>query len=261
MFRKQNRRRRERTETRAFEISWPLVVAGASALVIGAGLYAAAVWVLNRPIDSIVISGSFERVSPLRLEALIEPHARAGFLEVDLGATQRSLKSQAWVASAEVRRKWPGTLVVNVREQKAVACWGEHGLLNAAGELFLPSAERVPAELPRLSGPPGTEGLVTGRYFAIQKQLEHRGLAAAAVSLDERGAWTLTLANGLLIRIGSNSVEQRIERFFKVLDGTLANLSGEVDYVDMRYPNGFAVGWKNQSDVRAAQMEEVDPDA
>lgn len=262
MLRKQNRRRtEERAPTVRLLIPWPMIIALASVATIAAGLYVASAWILNRPIEAIVINGRFERVSPLHIETLIEPHARAGFLDVDLGATQRDLKALPWIASAEVRRKWPGTLEVSLREEKAIACWGEHGLLNAAGELFLPSAERVPAELPRLSGPDGTEAVVTERYFSVQKQLEHRGMAAVRVELDERGAWSFTLANGLVVRLGANDVERRVERFFRVLDGTLTHLAGEVDYVDMRYPNGFAVGWKNQAAVRAVAIEEPDPNA
>ena len=262
MLRRQNRRRTEPVTSAArLRIPWPIVIVVVSVAAISAGLYAASAWMLNRPIEAIVINGSFERVSPIHIEALIEPHARAGFMAVDLGATQREIKALPWIASAEVRRKWPGTLEVRVREERAIACWGEHGLLNAAGELFLPSAERVPAELPRLSGPDGTEAVVTARYFSIQKQLEHRGMSAARVALDERGAWTFTLGNGLQIRLGSNDVEQRLERFFRVFDATLAHLAGELDYVDMRYPNGFAVGWKNQNRVQTAAIKETQPNA
>jgi cell division protein FtsQ len=264
MWRKANRRRAEPKAPRLpglARLPWPLVLAGASVAAIGAGVWTLSLWLLNRPIDTIVINGNFERVSPLQLETLIEPHARAGFLRIDLGATQRALKDLPWVATAEIRRKWPGTLTVTVGEEKAVACWGEGGLLNAAGELFLPSAERLPPELPRLDGPAGTEALVTGRYFAIQRQLEHRGMSAARLALDARGAWTLTLHNGLQVRLGANRVEQRIDRFFRVLDGTLANLAGELDYVDLRYPNGFAVGWKNRAGVSAASPVEMDPNA
>lgn len=242
-------------------IPWGAVVAGVAAMAVTAGGYSLSVWLLNRPIETIVINGAFQRVSPIHLEALVEPYARAGFLEVDLVATKHELVALPWVARADVRRKWPDTLEVRITEEKPIACWGERGLLNAAGELFLPRADHVPGELPRLSGPAGTEALVTSRYFAIQQQLEHRGMAAVSMELDERGAWSFRLANGIQVRLGANGVEERIARFFHVLDGTLAQLAGEVAYVDMRYPNGFAIGWKTDEAVRAAAAEEPTPNA
>jgi cell division protein FtsQ len=235
------------------------VVAGLLALL-GGGYYASA-WLLNRPIETVRLSGPFQRVSAIQIEALVEPYARAGFLDVDLDATRRDLTALPWVATAEVRRRWPGTLEVEVREEKPIACWGERGLLNAAGELFLPDAGHVPAELPRLNGPPGTEAQVTQRYFAVQEQLEHRGMSAVSMTLDERGAWSFQTSTGLQVRLGAKSVDERVARFFQVLDRTLSHMAGEVDYVDMRYPNGFAIGWKNPDAVQAASAEEPRPHA
>lgn len=261
MFRRSNRRRTGRPPMRLPAIPWRALAAVGGIAGVGAGVWLLSTWLLNRPIETIVINGAFERVTPIQLEALVEPYARAGFLDVDLAATRRDLAALPWIATAEVRRRWPGTLVVEVREEQPIACWGENGLLNAAGELFLPDAEHVPLELPRLRGPSGTEAVVTTRYFRVQEELEQRGMAAVAMVLDERGAWSFTLANGMQVRLGANSVDQRVERFFSILDGTLAHLAGEVDYVDMRYPNGFAIGWKSQQAASPAAEEEPGPNA
>lgn len=242
-------------------VNWRALAIVAVAVVVVAGAYPLSAWLLNRPIETIVINGTFHRVSPIRLEAIVEPYARAGFLEIDLAATRRELTALPWIASAEVRRKWPGTLEIQVREETPIACWGERGLLNSDGELFLARADHVPAELPRLRGPAGTEAQVTARYFTVQEQLEHRGMSATTMALDGRGAWTFTTSAGLQVRLGANSVDERITRFFEILDGTLAHLAGELEYVDMRYPNGFAIGWKNREPARVAAAKESQPNA
>jgi cell division protein FtsQ len=262
MWRRQNRKRPSRAPLlRLPAINWSRIAMTVAALASLAGIYFGLAGLLNRPIDMLVINGSFQRVSAMQMEALVEPYARAGFLHTDLTAVRAALRALPWVAEADVRRRWPGTLVVNVTEETPVACWGERGLLNAAGELFLPQADHVPAELPRLNGPAGTEAVVTGRFFAVQKQLEHRGMAAVALALDARGAWTLRLNNGLEVRLGANGVDQRIGRFLQVLDGVLPQMSADVAYVDMRYPNGFAIGWKGQQAMQAATIEEPGPNA
>lgn len=261
MFRRQNRKRSPRPAMKLPAINWRAVAVTVAIAAVTAGAWPLSAWLLNRPIETIVINGSFQRVSPMQLEAQVEPYARSGFLDVDLAAIRRELTALPWVASAEVRRKWPGTLEVRVREEVPVACWGERGLLNASGELFLAKADHVPAELPRLNGPPGTEAQVTARYFAVQEQLEHRGLSATTLTLDARGAWSFTTSTGLQVRLGANAVEARIARFFEALDGTLAQLGNDVGYVDMRYPNGFAIGWKNREPERLARAEKRPPHA
>jgi cell division protein FtsQ len=242
-------------------VNWPRVAIAVAAVCGLAAAYLGVTGLLNRPIETLVFNGAFQRVSALQVEALVEPHARAGFLHTDLKAVRRTLTALPWVAEAEVRRRWPDTLEIRITEETPVACWGERGLLNAAGGLFLPEADHVPAELPRLRGPAGAEAQVTARYFQVQKELEHRGLAAVAMTLDARGAWTVRLANGIEVRLGAHSVEERISRLFRVLDGVVAQLSGDVDYVDMRYPNGFAIGWKGGGARQAAAGEEPGPNA
>lgn len=261
MFRRRNRRRPDRPGLTLPAIDWRAVLTVVAVLAALGGGSFGAVRMLNRPIDTLAINGSFARVSAIQLEAIVEPYTRAGFLDVDLAGVRRDLVALPWVASAEVRRRWPGTLVVVVREETPVACWGERGLLNAEGRLFVAESEHVPAELPRLAGPPGTELQVTQRWLEVQRQLEHRGMAAVAMQLDERGAWTFATSQGLEVRLGSHGVEARLERFVQALDVTLAHLPGEVDYVDMRYPNGFAIGWKHPGAVRATAAREQEPNA
>ncbi|MCC7258606.1 MAG: cell division protein FtsQ/DivIB [Gammaproteobacteria bacterium] len=261
MFRRRNRKRRERVVPSLPAIDWRGLVVAVAAVATLAGGYFGIVRMLNRPIDTLVVNGTFRRISPIQLEALIEPYTRVGFLDVDLSGVRRDLVDLPWVAGAEVRRRWPGTLLVEVREETPVACWGERGLLNADGQLFIAEADHVPAELPRLSGPRGTEAQVTARYYAVQRELEHRGMGTVTMQLDERGAWTFTTSSGVQVRLGSQAVDERIVRFFHALDSTLAHLPGEVHYVDMRYPNGFAIGWKRAGAVQATATMEQEPNA
>ena len=104
--------------------------------------------------------------------------------------------------------------------------------------------QRHEAVLEVMGGLPVTE--VAARYVAIQEQLVHRGLALAALALDKRGAWSLSLSNGIQVRLGSQDVDVRLARFFEALDSVVAAVAADVSYIDMRYTNGFAVGWKHQ---------------
>ena len=157
------------------------------------------------------------------------------------------------MATARVSRKWPDALDVTVTEEQPAARWGDSGLLNPQGRLFVRQASHIPAELPSLDGPEGTEAEVATRYIAIQEQLVQRGLAVAALKLDGRGAWTVVLSNGIGVRLGSREVDARLGRFFEAFDTVVAPVAAGVQFIDMRYTNGFSVGWKQQ---HAARIDE-----
>ena len=110
-----------------------------------------------------------------------------------------------------------------------------------------------------LTGPDGTEKRVAAMYFRVEEQLEQRGLAALSLDLDPRGAWTFRLNNGVTVRLGAASVEQRLTRFFAILDLGVSMNAEQVAYVDMRYPNGFVIGWRQTQSAGSDSDIEVLP--
>lgn len=244
-----NRAKTEKRRWRwpAFVTEWRTHARRAAVLApIVAGL-AVLTWALDRPIRVISMDGSFQRVSPGQIEKAVAPQAKAGFMSADLDAIQRAVEALPWVDHARVQRRWPNSLHVTVVEQTAAARWGESGLLNTRGELFVRSATHVPAELPRLSGPDGTESQVAQRYLSIQGRMLEAGMRIAALRLDERGAWEMDLDNGMTVRLGRREVDERIDRFISTASQVIAHRLSEISYVDMRYSNGFAIGWRNSN--------------
>ena len=63
----------------------------------------------------------------------------------------------------------------------------------------------------------------------------------------------------MVVRLGAEAVDQRIERFFRALDGGVGIGSDRVAYVDMRYTHGFAVGWR-ETRTGAVAVEEAATD-
>lgn len=226
-----------------------------------AGLVAAvypALLLLDRPIREIEIKAPFERVMADRIEAAAASELPAGFLSADLAAMQRKLAAIPWVDRVQIERRWPDTLRMTLTEQVAAARWGASGLLNTRGELFLAEARHVPAELPRLAGPEGMEAEVARRYREVHRRLLRQGMGVAALCVDERGAWRLALTNGVEIQLGRNDIEARIDRLVAVVTVLIASRPSEISYVDMRYSNGFAVGWHRSMNADVDRTRQVD---
>ena len=214
---------------------------------------------LNRPLLKVDVAGSFQRVSALDVEQIVRSRLRGGFITANLDQLQRAIETLPWVDHARVQRRWPDGLIVQVTEQMPVARWGEAGLLNSRGELFIRDLRHVPPELPRLEGPNHSEHQVAELFFQLQPRLLEAGLRTSALRLDARGAWELDLASGVTVRFGRRQLEERIDRFLKVGAPVVAGRPNDIAFLDMRYSNGFAVGWRTQgsSATRPATLDET----
>lgn len=250
MARKQARRRKpkiakqiEMPTIRLSHIVAPLVAVG-----IVFGTYELSLTMLDRTISSIEISGPFQRVSALRIEEAISEEIDAGFVGADLDRIQQRIVALPWIDQARVARRWPSRISITVTEQVPAAIWGESGLLNTRGELFVAAARHIPAELPRLSGPDDRSAEVATRYLAVRDQLIPAGLDLRRVHLDARGSWKMTLNNGIEVRLGRRNVAKRTNLFLDVVTDIITGHSKEIDYVDMRYGNGFTIGWNGGPD-------------
>ena len=199
---------------------------------------------LDKPLEKVGLNARFERVSTLEVEKVLANYKHAKFLSIDLNNLQQELEQVEWVDVAEVRRRFPAQLIVTLTEHVAAARWGESGLLNTRGELILQQARYLPPELPRLEGPLGTEWQVAQKYLELRKSVLNFGLNVEFLGMDARGAWRFDLSNGMQVKIGREATDQRFYRFEKRVLPLLFKLERNVQSVDMRYSNGFAVEWQ-----------------
>lgn len=248
MLRRKRNTRRPAPRTRRLRlpaVNWRRLAVTLSGVTATALAAVGLVWLLDQPIQRIIVSGRLQRVSAMDVEQVVRARLRgAGLVSVDLEDIGAGLRRLAWVDSAAVQRSWPRGLKIEIVEQAAVARWNENGLVNARGQLFQSDARFIPPELPQLAGPEGSEAEVTAHYLAMQGRLTEVGLRLAALALDARGAWNFTLDDGVQVRLGRQQIDARFERFMLVATRLITQRAPDMAYVDLRYSNGFAVGWK-----------------
>ena len=250
MLNRKRNNRRALARRRRFNFSlpvlnWRRIGLSLTGLVVIALALVALGGLLDQPIQRVIVTGRLQRVSAMDVEKVVRAHlAGAGLVTVNLAGISDGLAALPWVASAAVQRSWPRGLKIEIIEQSAVARWNNAGLINAGGELFISDSRFIPPELPQLSGPAGSEAEVTQRYLATQGRLIEIGMRLATLELDARGAWNMTLDNGVVVRLGRLQMDQRFYRFMLAAAKLVSQRSTDIAYVDMRYSNGFAVGWK-----------------
>lgn len=196
------------------------------------------------PIKQVEVQGPFSHVDAQRVRDAAAPYLTGNFFTVDVRRLQRAVEALPWVRHAEVRRAWPEAIHVTVTEQEAVARWGEDGMVNEAGEIFEPPRTSYPTGLPALRGPEGSGKTVVKALKDMSAMLVPLDLRIVRVNLDERRAWSLELDNGMQLILGRGDGYRRLLKFVRFYRRALQGRAAQVERVDLRYSNGFAVRWK-----------------
>lgn len=200
------------------------------------------------PINYVRTEGVFQYLSKDELKTTLQPLVMTGFFAADMQAIHQAVARLAWVESVTVKRVWPDAIDIKVHEQKPYVRWGQDSLLNERGEVFSPKNVDQFQFLPLLSGPEQQQKKVLEIMKGVKTALADQSMELAEFKINDRGSWSLKLANGMEILLGRNEPLKKLQRFLK----TLAALGqGQVDamaIVDLRYTNGYAVSWKPESE-------------
>ena len=143
-----------------------------------------------------------------------------------MDATRTAFRKLPWVRNASVRRIWPQSLEVTLEEHIALARWSSTALVNTHGEVF--NAVFDDEKLPVFEGPAESSRDMVRQYIE-------------QMNLSPRRAWRIHLDNGSILELGREQMETRLGRYVLVHDVSIAKLNQQLSYVDLRYPNGFAV--------------------
>lgn len=174
------------------------------------GVAAAAVWALFGSrllvVRHVEVTGTaLVPAAQIRAAAAVRPGIP--LVDVNTGAIARRVEQIDAVASAQVSRSWPDTIVITVRDRTpvlAVAVAGQYELIDGAG-VTVRWASRKPAWMPLLTAPPAVLrgspaiGAAVGVLRELPSRLRAQVRSVTAASAD---AVTLHLADGITVRWG-----------------------------------------------------------
>jgi cell division protein FtsQ len=223
---------------------WLLI---ASALLLsGRLIYLYLANVAHFPITTVKVAASYQHVTHKELEAVLARHLDKGFFFLPVTQLHDELQAMDWVDTVLVKRVWPDTLNIKLVEKVPVALW-EDALMTKDGILFNQGAVVSNIEIPKLTGPQNQKLVVLEIYDKLNKILSDYGLNARGLSLSANQSWILILRDGIDIYLGKKDLEARLLRFCKAYPAVFAEKVEELASVDLRYPRGMAVQWKQQT--------------
>lgn len=208
-------RARRRTVLRRW--TWATLAAAATVtagwLVLGSGVLA---------VRSVVVTGA-QRLSAAEVRAAAGVPVGSALATVDTGTVARRVAALPPVASVRVDRRWPGTLVVAVRERQPVAALTTGDavvLLDGSAVAFATVPSRPAGVLPlRVPGPVPGPGQASARAALQVLTALPADLRAQVVALraDTPAAVTLTLRGGRQVVWGGVQASPRKARILEAL--------------------------------------------
>jgi len=220
-----------------------LTVAAVSALV--GQRQAMAAWLDRQfPVRTVAVAGDLRHERPQALGRWLGRQVEGGFFTADLQRLRQAVVARPWVRDARLRRRWPGTLVVSVREHRAAARWrpgpdAGWRLVSRQGAVFRPRTAPAAGGLPELQGPRARLADLRARRALLAERLGS-GHSVTRVAVDARGDWVAAVDGRVRVHFGRDHWDRRLDRLMRVERGWRL-LERQVARVDLRYPDGLAV--------------------
>jgi cell division protein FtsQ len=210
-------------------------------------------WLLVRHIS---VHGN-QRVQQGEVLGLLDGLKGTNLLTADLAPWRSRLFASAWVADATLRRRFPDTVDVEIRE-RAPAGIARVGttllLIDAGGQVIDEYGPRYAEfDLPVIDGliadaiavPPAVDRVRGQLVFRLLAELGTRPALARRVSQidvsDAHDVQVLLDGDSAVIRLGDTQFAERLESYVQ-LQATLRQRVPDLDYVDLRFGERVYVG-------------------
>lgn len=198
----------------------------------------------DKPISGFALAGQkiFTTDADIK-ESLLKMGTLKGFWGQGVEPIQAQIEALPWVKSSIVRKIWPNRLSIWITEYQPVAFWNQNQFVTEDGVVFQLPIERLKENtLPYLGGPDYQSLKVLEAWNQIYADFKSKNLIAKGMNIDERGAWQVTLDNDIVLKLGRGEWKSKLERFVTIYPQVDVPENKKIDYVDLRYAAGAAVG-------------------
>ena len=166
------------------------------------------------------------------------------FFNIKLDYLKNSIEKVAWVKNAYIRRSYPNEVIIFLEEYTPVAVWNNDFYISENGDIF--SANKIEKKLPKINSF-SNKNIIIFEYFSlISDGILNNKINEKILQIKENEirSLTLLLESNIAVKFGSQNIKERINIFFKAYKTLNSSDLKKIRYIDMRYSNGFSIGWK-----------------
>lgn len=208
----------------------------------------------RKPINSVQLEGSFRYLDKEASSNMVAGLLQGSFLDLDIEALKLKLEENPWIDSVSISRSWPDKLIVRIKEQQPIAQWGNKAFLNMRGDIIEVANSAKIRTLPQLIGRDDHAKEIMQQYLSMSRILTSHDMGLTSVTLDDTLAWTISLREDIQVKLGRKRVLQKLQNLVVAKNKILRDGFFQAKAIDMRYPSGFAVAWKDEKKYVAADF-------
>ena len=200
-------------------------------------------------IEDVKVSGNDE-TSEIEILQLLGLDGTTSLVALDVAAARENLAKLPWVENVEVRKIYPKTIEVRLKERQAYGIW-QHGtelsLIEKNGSVIAPLRDNKFSNLPLFVGRDAeTAASSFETQFADWPELRDRVKAYVRVAGRR---WDLHLKNGIIVRLPERNVARALQ-MLSTMQAEHQLLDRDIAAVDMRLEDRTAVQLTPEAMVR-----------
>ena len=179
-------------------------------------------------------------------------------LNTNLQVMLEIILDNPWVDQVVIRRVWPSTIVIKLKERRLIALWNKKFLISEYGEITkIPTIrqkkieEKLGCYLIKVEGPEDFLSEIIERAETTNNLLTHINEHLLQLNLTAQYAWEAKTNEGMILKFGGDDLQSsmyhRLENFTKSYTNLKKTLlkkgidKSRIHYVDLRYAKGFAI--------------------
>tara|TARA_B100001093_G_scaffold31966_1_gene27627 strand:- start:222 stop:917 length:696 start_codon:yes stop_codon:yes gene_type:complete len=200
---------------------------------------------INFPINHITLGQKALNVNESDIFKIAESYLKnKSFFNINMDYLKNSIEKVDWVRNANIRRSYPNKVIIFIEEYKPVAVWNNDFYISENGNIF--SANKIEKKLPKLSSFANRNIIIFEYFSLISDGILNNKINEKIYQIkeDEIRSLTVSFASNIAVKFGSQNIKERIDIFLKVYKTLNSSDLKKIRYIDMRYSNGFSIGWK-----------------
>ncbi|WP_208976264.1 cell division protein FtsQ/DivIB [Polycladidibacter stylochi] len=204
---------------------------------------------LGFSINSIEIDG-LKQVAEFQVLETLEMGEKPSLVMFDAEAARARIQKLNWVRDASIQKLYPGTLKIDIAEQKPYALWQRGDIvsvINRDGAVITDQVDGRYANLLRVVNH-GAQFRASEIMQALADYPELRGRVRAANLRSER-RWDLNLENGIVVRLPENGLAHALSELVK-MDRQSGLLNRDIVAVDLRLKDRVVVRLSKEAAIR-----------
>jgi cell division protein FtsQ len=191
------------------------------------------------PLRQVSFSGN-RHLTDDELRQLADVHLNDSLLIVSGSRLSGRLLKSPWIRSVSLRKEYPGTLSIAIKEAEPFALLDMNSrlfLLDGRGNLLEElRGDSIPF-LPVITGDPYNEKEGLSEGLKLARLLNEKGFSSETDRLEiaaHKPAELSVKVDGVLVKFGAGEYEEKIERLIK-LEKDIKGMGVPIDYIDLRF--------------------------